>query len=199
MPTAQRPDSLYETMYRELTNLLPQDQARAILREYFTRLATVAVVALALVVLAAGAMLVPSYLKYGGDLRVATVEYERLATSLGASSEQEVSARLTALSANIAHLTRLETTPKASAALRGVLAVPRDGITLTGFSYTPSTKPGENRMTLTGSATTRSALQRYDLALESTEFVASSDLPLDTFAEETDLAFIITLTGTLTP
>lgn len=196
---ARRPDSLFETMYRELTNLLPRDQARAILREYFTRLTTVAVIAIALVVIAGGAMLVPSYLKYGSDLRLASAEYERLALSLGASSEQEVSARLSALSANIAHLTRLETTPKASAALRAVLAIPRDGITLTGFSYTPSTKPGENRMTLTGVAATRTALQRYDLALESSAFVTSSDLPLDTFAEETNLEFIITLTGTLTP
>lgn len=186
-------------MYRELTNLLPRDQARAILREYFTRLTTVGVIATALVVIAGGAMLVPSYLKYGGDLRVVNAEYERLAISLGASSEQEVSTRLSALSANIAHLTRLETTPKASAALRAVLAIPRDGIVLTGFSYMPSPKPGENRMTLTGVAGTRAALQRYDLALESAAFVTTSDLPLDTFAEETDLEFIITLTGTLTP
>lgn len=186
-------------MYRELTNLLPRDQARAILREYFTRLATLAVTAIAFVLIAAGAMLVPSYLKYGGDLRIANTEYERLAVSLGASSEQEVSARLSALSANITHLARLDATPKASAALRAVLAIPRAGITLTGFSYTPSAKPGENRMTLTGIATTRSALQQYDLALESAAFVTTSDLPLDTFAEETNLEFIITLTGTLTP
>lgn len=186
-------------MYRELTNLLPQDQSRALLREYFTRLATISVFALAFVVAAGGAMLVPSYVKYESDLRAASAEYERLAASIGATSEQEVATRLGALSANIAHLARLESTPKASAALRAVLAVPRDGISLSGFSYTPSAKPKENRMTLTGTAATRAALQRYDLALESADFVETSELPLDTFAEETDLSFIITLTGTLAP
>lgn len=186
-------------MYRELTNLLPSDRSRALRHEYFLRLATVTLLTLSFVVVAAGVMLVPSYLSFTQEARVKQTELAQLAGTLEAAEEKEVGARLAQLEADVTHLNRLSSQPTASGALRAVLTVSREGISLDSFAYTPNTTAGENSLVLSGTATTRDALRRYNLALSALPFVSKSDLPISAYAKETELPFTITLTGTLRP
>jgi hypothetical protein len=186
-------------MYPELTNLLPAERIRALKREYFIRLATVGVFALTTVVVASGALLVPSYLYLNQEIRARATRSTELDAKLAASQGRETNQRLTALSDSAIYLARLATTTAATAALRGVLGVPHTGITLTGFVFTPSTQGANGKMILTGMATTRETLRAYDLALSQLLYVSNADLPISAYAKESAIPFTITLTGTLMP
>jgi hypothetical protein len=163
------------------------------------RLGTVSLLMLAFVCVAASMMLVPSYFAFSAELQDRKAELARVSTSLATSAEGEVGARLATLRDDVTHLSRLGTTPTGTAVVRAVLDVPRPGVRLTSFAYTPSAKPAENRLMLNGEAESRDALRKYNLALSQLPFVTRSELPISTYAKETDLPFTITLTGPLMP
>ncbi len=186
-------------MYRELTNLLPTERSRAFRHEYFLRLITVALVLLAFVVVAAGVMLIPSYLAFTDELRVQQEELARVSLALESTEEKQVGARLLQLEADSAHLARLATMPSVSNTVRAVLMVPRPGIRLDQFAYSPGKDAGTQNLMISGTADTRDALRQYNLALTALPFVERSDLPISAYAQETDLMFTITLTGATQP
>jgi len=185
-------------MSRDLTNLLPNDKRRAFKREYFVRLGVVALSLFTIVVLLGIAMLIPSYYTFTEELRLKEAELARINAALESAQEKAVGDRLTMLSADAKHLTRLSALPSASGAVRAVLDVPRPGISITHIAFTPK-QGGGHTMSLSGTAATRGALQNYDRALAALPFVSSRDLPIGTYAKEVDLEFMITLTGALTP
>ncbi len=186
-------------MHTELTNLLPLERIRSAKREYFMRLATVALFALTAVVLGSGALLIPSYLYLNQEIGVRQARLNELDTLLVASKGGETSARLTTLNENATYLARLQTTPSATAVLRAVLAAPRTGIVLSGFTFSPSQKGADARATLTGVATTRETLRAYVEQLSALPFVSNADLPISAYAKESAIPFTITLTGPLMP
>jgi len=184
-------------MMRDQIDLLPEDRARALRQAYFVRLAVVGVFLLSGVAIVHGVLLLPSYLYLNHQVRERTIELERLSQGLAGSEEQEVSARVKSLSESAAHLARLSTTPKASAAIAAVIEVPRSGIRLTGFSYAPAETGA--KMTVTGIASTREALRAFEQALRTQPYVESADLPISAYAKESEIPFVITLTGSLLP
>lgn len=185
-------------MSDELTNLLPGEKRRAFAREYFIRLAVVSLLLFGAATLMGAAMLVPPYLAFSQELRVKEADLARLDALLDNAQEKEVGERLTSLAADAEHLSRLEALPSVTGALRAVLAVPDEGVHVAHIAFTPS-PDGAHTMTLSGTAATRSALQRYDQALAALPFVESTNLPISTYAKEVDLEFIVTLTGTFAP
>lgn len=184
-------------MFPELTNLLPVSRVRAFRRAYFMRLAVVALALAAVVVVAHGFLLAPSYLYAARETAREQRQLDAISASLATTEEKQVSARLSALRDNVTYLGHLGAAPTASAVLRAVLAVPRPGITIGGISFTPAA--AKSQMILTGTATTRGALRQYDQALATLPFVTSADLPISAYAKDTDIPFTITLMGTLQP
>lgn len=185
-------------MSRELTNLLPPEKRRAFTREYFLRLTTVGVLLLAIAALIGTALLVPSYLSFANQLSEKEADLERLTALLESAQEKEVGERLTRLADEAEHLRRLTASPSATGMVRSVLALPDEGIQTAHIALTLS-REGKHQMTVSGTAATRGALQRYEQALAALPFVEATDLPIGTYAKETDLEFIITLTGKETP
>lgn len=186
-------------MQPELLNLLPPERARATTRQYFIRLAVVAIITLAVVLIASGALLVPAYLSTTQDIADKQARSDELAAELATTKGKETNQRLAALSESATYLSRLATTTTATGALQAVLAVPRPGITLSGFTYSPPLQKGNGKMTLKGKAMSREALRAFDRALSALPFVSTVDLPISVYAKETDIDFTITLTGTLLP
>ncbi len=186
-------------MHPELTNLLPPERTNGLKREYFVRLATVAVFALAAVTLGSGALLIPSYLYTGQQIQLRNSSISDLDSKLAASQGKEASARLTTLTASALYLSRLGSTTTATGALRGVLSAPRTGISLSVFTFTPPTNGNVGRMTVGGIAASRESLRAYTSALTTLPFVSSVDLPISAYAQESQIPFVITLTGTLAP
>lgn len=186
-------------MHRELTNLLPSDKSRAFRREYFLRLATVSLLLLTAVIVLHGLLLAPSYLYFNEQIAAKQAQLAQLSASLSQGEEQGVAARLTRIESDTQYLKQLETRPQATQSLAAVLSVPRPGISLTRFAFTASDKPGVSTLTLSGIAASRDSLQRYTGALGALPFVSNANLPISTYAQETELPFLITLTGTMTP
>ena len=185
-------------MSSELTNLLPDDTRRAFLREYFLRLGTLALSLIAVVVTLGAIMLVPSYLSFSQELHAKEQELARVTAQLESAQDKEVGSRLARLQDDATHLSRLAEAPSAAGAIRAVLEVPHEGIKIAHIAFTVGAD-GKHVMSLSGSALTRSALQRYEQALRALPFIATLDLPISTYAKEVDLEFIITLTGTFAP
>lgn len=186
-------------MVPNLTNLIPPERIRAFGRLYFMRLATVGVLVLVGVVVIHAVLLVPSFLYARQQVSERTIELATLTATLAKTEEREVSARVTALSEDATYLARLKDAPTASALIRAILLVPRPGIIVTGFTFTPAAKGAMARMALSGVADTRDALRRYDQALSAEPYVDQTDLPISAYAKEREIAFTITLVGTLTP
>lgn len=184
-------------MYHELTNLLPRDRSRALRREYFLRLGVSALWAVGFLIVASGVLMAPTYLKMSEKVAVEQEHLARLTNTLGSSEEQEVGARLTRLSSDTEYLQQLSKGSSGSEALRAVLSVPHGGVVITRVAY--SRGQSDNTLILSGTAATRDTLRRYYNTLSALPYVAKADLPIGTYAKETELNFTITLTGTLTP
>ena len=184
-------------MEPELTNLLPKERSHALRQLYFLRLAAVSLVVLAGVLIVHGVLLLPSYLYLRSQVEEREASLARLTASLAGSEEQEISMRVAALAADSSHLARLSSVPKASAAVSAIIALPRPGIRLTGFSFAPEDEGAV--MTVSGVASTREMLRRFEQSLASEPYVTAADLPISAYAKESDIAFTITLSGPLMP
>jgi hypothetical protein len=154
---------------------------------------------LAAVIIGSGALLMPAYLYLNQQIQSREATVAGLDARLANSEGKAETKRLATLSASATYLARLATSTSATGAMGGVLAVPRTGITLTGISYTPPVHASDGKMVLTGMASTRETLRTYDQALTDLPFVSNVDLPISSYAKDTDIPFAITLTGTLTP
>ena len=187
-------------MSNELTNLLPEFRKRSFRRQYFLRLGTATLVALEFLVLLHGILLLPTYLYARNEVARGTAALAALNASADTAGEAALAARKETLNATATNLSKLKDAPTASAALRAALAVPRTGITLNGFTFTaPAAANTPARMQLTGVAASRDTLRQYAAALGTLPFVTNADLPISAYAQETDIDFTITLSGTLRP
>lgn len=184
-------------MATELTNLLPPDRQAAAKREYLMRVATLGCALLAFLVLAHGAMLVPSYLYLKDRVALAQNRLAELDAALASSGEGELSTRLARIREDVTRLSASYASPSSSAAFRAVLDVPAAGISLSGLTFRMPEPDG--RMTLTGTAATRESLRQYASLLSALPFAEGADLPLSAYAKESDIPFTITLTGPLKP
>lgn len=185
-------------MRNQLTNLLPLQRVRSLRRQYFMRLFAVALIMAAALAIAHALLLIPTFL-YARNVVAqgqAVLDEQGMAQS---TEEQEAKARGAQLKQTAASLTTLGTLPTASAAVRSIIAVPHPGIALSGFTFTAPQGENAARLGISGSADSRDALRQYVTAVSALPFVTTADLPISAYAQERDIPFTITLTGTLIP
>ncbi len=181
-----------------LTNLLSFERRKELTHEYLLRLGAVCCMLGALLVLIHGALLLPTYLYLSEEVKTQRAHLEGIASSLQTSEGKQLSERLTTLSKNAEALVALASGPSASEAVRSVLAVSHTGVRLGEIALTlPET--GEGQMRISGIASTRESLRSYHNALKELPSVSKAELPLSVYAEESDLLFSITLTGSFAP
>jgi len=184
----------------KLTNLLPRQGIRALRREYFVRVVTVALALGVVALIIHGALLMPSYLYARAEVSREQAELDRINASSSSEEEKEISARVGAVKADITYLGRLRTSATASGAIKAVLAVPHPSIALSGFTFTAAVGTSTPAsMTISGTADTRDSLRQYVGSLGALPYVSNADLPISAYAKDADIPFTITLTGTLTP
>jgi hypothetical protein len=158
------------------------------------RLGVVAGIAVSILTIISGLLLVPTYVLL---TKSATAKQANLATIesvLSSSDEKNLSAHLAALSSDAAALVALGRISPVSATIRSALAIPRSGIMISGFSYTPVVDTVPGTLVLSGTAATRDALRSYQLALKNAPFSAAADLPVSAYAKDVDIPFTITIT-----
>lgn len=192
-------------MFNGMTNLLPPERQRALARDYLLRLSVVIVWFLTALTAAAAVLLVPTYVFLTESADAKNVQLAHRASTRSSADEAVLSARLAALTSDAATLAALGGMPSTSGVISAALAIPRPGVTLSGFSYMPAagTDPGIpsttsdvalGALTISGHATTRNALREYQLALQSAPFARSAVLPVSAYAQDTNVAFTITVT-----
>lgn len=163
-------------------------------REYLLRLGTVALVLLMALVLIAAILLLPTYVFLIETARTKESRLANIESEISSSDEAALSARLDTLSRDATILKALEDVPSASALVQNILAVPRPGVTLSGFAYSPGTDKKPATFAVSGTAATRDALRTYQLALQGLPSVRSADLPISAYAKDADIAFTIAMT-----
>lgn len=184
-------------MHSELTNLLPPEHQRAFRRNYFIRLSVVVVALGVALAVAAAILLLPTYVFLSESVNTENAHLAAIESTTSSSDEVSLSAQLTMLSSNAATLSALASTHSVSSIIRNVLAVSRPGIILSGFSYTPGAGKNSGMLAISGTAATRDVLRSYQLTLQGSSFARSADLPVSTYAKDTDIAFTITMTLSL--
>lgn len=183
-------------MPKELTNLLPSERERMLARGYYLRLVVVGVIFVILLVVAAGILLIPTYLFLTNSIHANTLQLATVDAALASANEKEISARFAALSGAATTLTTHAKVPTASTIIGGVLAVPHGGVALTSFTYSPTNGKSPKTVSISGIAKTRDALRTYQLALQGASGVASAVLPVSAYAKDADISFNIILTFT---
>ncbi|MDO8231867.1 MAG: hypothetical protein Q7T37_01535 [bacterium] len=180
-------------MHNELTNLLPIERQRALGREYVIRVLVIAVVFVNLLVLAAAALLLPTYTLLTDSARTKKEHLANIESTFASTNEAVISARLAALSDKVTMLTALAQLPSASGVIRSILEVPRPGIVLSSFSYSPKSDGGIGSVQVSGIAKTRDTLRSYQLALSEASFAQSANLPVSAYAKDSDIGFSISV------
>ena len=192
--SASRYAMIFKCMRNELTNLLPSERQRALSRDYILRVGVVSAMLATVLILFAAILLVPTYVFLNGIAKAKKTDLARIESTLSSADEAELSARLSALSANAATLTDLSNVSSASAIIREALSISSPGITLSGLSLAPSTSKGPGTMIVSGSSATRDALRSYQLALQGATFARAAVLPVSAYAKDADIPFSITIT-----
>lgn len=185
--------------YYELSNLLPSSKRRALRREYFVRLVTVAFGLATLLVVVLGVLLVPTYIYAQAQAAREQAQLNQIASSASSAQERSVNSQINSVKADIAYLGRLSAQPTASDAIRAILAVPHPGVTISGFTYTAPTATSQAQMGITGKASTRATLRSYVASLGQLSYVSNADLPISAYAKDSAIPFTVTLTGSLKP
>lgn len=186
-------------MESRLLDLSTEERARAFRRDYFFRLATVVALVATVLLVVHGVLLLPAYFdlmqaKGNAENRVATVN-ERLASS----GDREIIERLAVLGTQTDHLAKLGATPSASTVIKSILALPRSGISIYGFSFSPASGKTPGQLRITGMSASRDALRSYQSILATLPTVSGVDLPISAYAKESEIPFMLTISGTFTP
>lgn len=184
-------------MDNEPINLLPTERQSALSREYLIRVAVTVTFLVTLLIVTAGALLVPTYIFLTQSASAKQDQLANVEAILSSANEKSLSARLVTLAGETARLSALGTIPSASATIRTVLVTARPGVMLSGFGYTRADDKSSGTLTVSGIAATRDALRSYQLALQSSSFAAAANLPVSAYAKDTNIEFTIMVT--LTP
>lgn len=177
-----------------LINLLPLERRRSLARDYFLRLGVVALLFTTALVLAAAALLAPTYVFLVKSVGAKEARFAGMRSAISSSDDAALSVRLSALRSDAEALSALARAPSASAIVRAALAISRPGIALSGFEYSKATGARSGTFIVSGIAATRDALRGYQLALERAPFARSASLPVSTYAKDSNIAFAITVT-----
>lgn len=183
-------------MYRNPTNLLPEDRQKRIARAYAFRFVGMGVVLAMGVLGLAAVLLIPTYFVLDKNMHKKESELTRMQSATSAANEAALSIRLRALDTDVNALMELSKKQTVSEVLQTIVAVARPGITLSGIAYSRAVDGKAPSAVLSGKSNSREALRAYQVVLQKVSGVRSVELPISAFAKETDIAFTITLTFT---
>lgn len=181
-------------MNNELTNLLPPERLNKLSRDYLIRLATVTAFMLTALMLIATILLFPSYVFLSKNENAKKSQLISAGSEVSSLDEKKLSVRLSLLSDNMKRLIDLDKVQSINAVASKMLAVNRQGISLSGFSYTAADGNKNGVLVVSGIASTREALRNYQLALEGGSFALSANLPVSAYAKDSQIEFSITIT-----
>ncbi len=173
-----------------MLNILATAEKKKILDEYRLRLATVAIFALGMLVLASSVLLAPSYF-------LAVAKYNDAQGTLAilegndklGGQEKDVNATVQALNKNIDLFLKVSTvgTLVPSVVITKILDIKGGAIKVVGFTYDAT--PGQERIVVTGVARSRDALAQFIDTLKKDTMFTSVDIPISSYVKSSNIDF----------
>ncbi len=176
-----------------MINLIDRETRRALRLSYYIRLAAAAVTLLGVVFLIGAVSLLPTYIFSLSKNREATLAKENLDAILAAEEKEAPSSEIAALKEKLGVLSGSQSTGKLFSAVEAALGVRPSGVRVNDISYTKRDQGGE--LVVVGIASTRDALLSYHKELKKEALFSSVILPVSDLAKDSDVDFILTLTG----
>lgn len=168
-------------------------------REYVMRVAVVAIALLVIVVVLNGVFLLPTYLYEQQEVLAQAQTLARLNSTGVTAQEAQLNSELSSLSQQATAISSLTAAPTASNSIKSILAVPRPGVTLTSFVFSAPAKGAPGTMQVSGKANTRENLRSFNAELSALPFITNANLPIEDYAQASNIPFTITLTGSFAP
>jgi hypothetical protein len=178
-------------------NLLPLSRQKLLANEYRIRVGTVIAFAVTGLCVAAALLLLPAYVFLAKSSETKQAHLASIESTLAASDETELFARLKRLADDALALRVLKDTDTSAQTIGTILDVARANVTISGFSYTPTVGKAPQSVAVSGIALTRDALRKYQLALQGAQGVASAVLPVSAYAKDANIPFVITVVFSL--
>jgi Tfp pilus assembly protein PilN len=177
-----------------MVNLLPIRARRALIRDYYLRLAALALFLIALVTVLGGLLLVPSFFLARATAQEAARYRAALEETVGLKERAGVAAQVATLSERVRLLDTFAASPATPAIVATLMdAMPR-GVTLTALSIA-RTGTGAS-LVISGSAGTRDALLSLAASLKSVTTFSGVSLPVSSLVSDADIPFTIGFTYT---
>ena len=181
-------------MNNTLTNLISSERQGALRRDYFIRYCVVIVICITILIFVAAILLLPTYVFLSKSLSAKENHLANIESKISSADEAILSARITNLSRSVVILMRQVKTSSTSDVVRDLLAIPRPGIAISGFTYAPAVGKIPGIVTVSGTAVTRDSLRGYQISLQNTQFIRTVDLPISVYAKDSDISFTVTIT-----
>lgn len=175
--------------------MLPGDRNKLEKRKYYLRLIALTLVFASFLIIVAAVLRIPLLILEQGQARTSKGQADALSVKLASMGVNDSDSRLKVLSDNLTYLFRLSSTTSVTTTITTFTELPHPGISITGVNYTAGDKKALGKVTISGTAVSREALQKYVAALENTPLVRNTDLPISTYAKESDIPFVITVNG----
>lgn len=179
-----------------MRNLLPTENTRTLLGEYYARLAIVGGLLLSLALVVGILSLTPSFLSLNTQERI-LIDQMRFADNRLAEEGGDVpGAALEQARREIAFLEAHTAESYISSRIAALLNERPEGIRVTSISFRASEGDGASSLTLSGVSATRENLIAFKQQMEKQTDFESVRLPVSNLAEERDLPFSVIITGT---
>lgn len=171
-----------------MANLIPPDAKKAIVTEYWIRVATVWLVLVACAIIVVGLLKVPTFVLVQSQLRAFTVAYDSAREKEASFTEaQEV---ITEANRVAGLLSSRATSTTATEVIAVLDRIAGESVTIRSFAI-ERTDATIASIAVTGTANTRAALSNFSKDIEAHEFFGEADLPISNLAKDRDIGFSI--------
>jgi hypothetical protein len=175
-----------------MINLLPDDNKKAVTREYRWRLIIVASCLMSASAIIGGTFLVPSYLLVLTKARAAADDLANAQKALESSGSSGIETATASLGSKLALLRNKNPEWGLSSLLSELAAARVNGVTITGIRTNPDKNSGFT-LTIVGHARDRQQLLLFTEALKQNPRFSNIDLPIDELVKNADIPYQITL------
>ena len=174
-----------------MINLIPPKAKKIVLREYWSRVATVWILMLSFALVIMALLSVPTYILISSLEQAMATEIDYAKTEQGSYKESE--RIIKNANALVNHLNRNEEQVSFSFLVDELDKVAGANITLTRFGFVP--EDGElKQVSLLGHADTRVGLSNFRDKLEAHDLFSSVDLPISNLTKDKDITFSMKVT-----
>ncbi len=178
----------------KLINLLQKKETQEFFFGYAMRFSVLFCIGLVCVTLVHATLLFPSYVFLKEEQQALRKQLTVISQTM-TPEEMLIQERLNGLEVRSVRIEEIAKEVAFSDELRRVLAVPREGIILSGFVFSRGPEADIYRLFISGTASTRLSLRTYDTALRQVEGVIRTNLPINAFAQENNISFTIEFVG----